>query len=453
MRGLNSASVDLIYLDPPFNSKVDYAAPVGSEAAGATFKDTWSLDDVDLEWIDLIATKHPALHRVVLAAMTRSDKSYLAYMAARLLEMKRLLKPTGSIYLHCDPTMSHYLKLAMDAIFGRPSFRSEVVWKRTAAHGGSRRWGPIHDIILYYSGGGRPTWNRVTEDYDADYLEKYFRLEDEREKFQPISLTGPGSGGGGSSGLPWRGVDPGERHWAVPEKRLPAWFEFPDGYSEMSSQERLDVLDDQGMIYWPPTGKMPRFKQYVSVATGIPVQDIVVDIKPLSGNSAERTDYPTQKPVDLLDRIIRVSSNKGDTVLDPFCGCATTLVAADRLERQWIGIDVSPKSAELVIRRIKGDQGMHHNIVHRSDLPQRTDLGKIPAYNSAGNRKQLYGEQGGNCAGCSEHFMPKHLEVDHIISRSKGGADHISNLQLLCGSCNRIKGDRGMEYLMSKLNL
>ena len=158
MRGMNSESVDLIYLDPPFNSKANYAAPIGSKAAGAAFKDTWTLSDIDVEWINLIEAKHPALYRVLLAAMTASDKSYLAYMAARLLEMRRILKPSGSIYLHCDPTMSHYLKLLMDSIFGRGAFRSEITWKRTNAHSdtkqGGRQHGRIHDVLLFYAGGG-----------------------------------------------------------------------------------------------------------------------------------------------------------------------------------------------------------------------------------------------------------------------------------------------------------
>ena len=150
MRGINSESVDLIYLDPPFNSKANYAAPIGSEAAGAAFKDTWTLSDVDITWLDLIEAKHPALNRVIHAAMTNSDKSYLIYMAVRLLEMKRILKPTGSIYLHCDPTMSHYLKLVMDSIFGKQNFRNEVIWKRTSTKSLAKRYAVNTDRILYY---------------------------------------------------------------------------------------------------------------------------------------------------------------------------------------------------------------------------------------------------------------------------------------------------------------
>ena len=174
---MNSESVDLIYLDPPFNSKANYAAPIGSKAAGAAFKDTWTLSDVDAEWVNLIEAKHPALYRVLLAAMTSSDKSYLAYMAARLLEMRRVLKPTGSIYLHCDPTMSHYLKLVMDAVFGRRNFRNEIVWKRQSAHSRARRYGPVHDVLLYYFSTDRPTWNRTLTDLRPNLYRLVLPLE------------------------------------------------------------------------------------------------------------------------------------------------------------------------------------------------------------------------------------------------------------------------------------
>lgn len=173
----------------------------------------------------------------------------------------------------------------------------------------------------------------------------------------------------------------------------------------------------------------------------------------LGARSKERTGYPTQKPLKLLERIIKASSNPGDVVLDPFCGCATTLVAADDLQRSWVGIDISPKAAQLVVSRIEERQGLFRDIVHRTTIPQRTDLGPLPAYSCADNRQTLYGQQGGSCAGCSEHFKPHHLEVDHIIAVAKGGTDHLSNLQLLCGHCNRVKGDRGMEYLRTKLQL
>ena len=180
LRGLNSESVDLIYLDHPFNSKTDYAAPIGSKAAGAAFKDTWTLSDLDVEWINLIEEKYPALYRVLLATLTDSDKSYLIFMAARLLEMKRALKDTGSIYLHCDPTMSHYLKLVMDVIFERTNFRNEIVWKRTYAHGGADRWGSVHDTLLMYSKSDSCKWTGMTQEYSAEYLGDRYSKTDER---------------------------------------------------------------------------------------------------------------------------------------------------------------------------------------------------------------------------------------------------------------------------------
>ena len=177
-------------------------------------------------------------------------------------------------------------------------------------------------------------------------------------------------------------------------------------------------------------------------------------IQPLMpSDKRERIGYPTQKPLALLDRIIAASSNPGDMVLDPFCGCATACIAAEQLHRQWVGIDISPKAADLVRQRMRDELGMFYDGAHRTDIPSRTDLGKLPRYNSPENRKLLYGEQGGHCAGCADHFEPRHLEVDHIIARKRGGTGHVNNLQLLCGNCNRIKGDRGMDYLRVKLQL
>ncbi|MCY4108307.1 MAG: DNA methyltransferase [Chloroflexi bacterium] len=178
------------------------------------------------------------------------------------------------------------------------------------------------------------------------------------------------------------------------------------------------------------------------------------EISIINPNARERIGYPTQKPIKLLERIIAASSNPGDVVLDPFAGCATTCVAADRLDRQWAGIDLSPIAGELVLKRLRDDRGpLFDDVIHRTDRPLRTDLGSILRYNAPANRKALYGEQSGNCGGCGHHFEARHLEVDHIIPRSKGGTDHLANLQLLCSSCNRLKGDRGMEYLRVKLQL
>ncbi len=439
MRGINSASVDLIYLDPPFNSKTNYAAPIGSKAAGAEFRDTWTLDDVDNAWLDLIEAKHPALNRVIHAAMTNSDKSYLIYMAARLLEMKRILKDTGSIYLHCDPTMSHYLKLAMDAVFGKENFLADITWKRYAPHSLSKSAvDTISDHLLYYAKDNTHVMaNRVTLQLDTEKLNKKFpHVETETgRRFQHVALE---QNSNRSSAGEVRKIG---------DKTVTSDIGWR--WNQSTFDER--IAKNPYLIYWTRTGK-PRYKIYADEYSGEPVGNIWTDIPYLSSGDSERTGYPTQKPVALLNRIIEASSNESEVVFDPFCGCATTLVAADRLQRDWIGIDISAKAVELVIERIKDDQGLLEDIIARDDVPNRTDLGEIPRYNAPENKTRLYGEQGGHCNGCGEHFQTQHLEIDHIIAISVGGTDHIDNLQLLCSHCNRVKGERGQEYLISRLN-
>ena len=451
MRGMNSNSVDLIYLDPPFNSKANYAAPIGSKAAGAEFKDTWYLDDIDKEWIQSIAKKYPKIYHVLLATMKDSDKAYLAYMAPRMIEMERILKPTGSIYLHCDSTMSHYLKLLMDAIFGRDNFRNEIVWKRSSNKNFSsqKQFGRVSDKILFY--GSPINLSAVQIPLDEDYIRKFYRHDDEiYGRWQSDNLTG-GALGGGESGEPWRGYDPSKfnRNWCLPSvSNYGKWLgEKVQGYlQEPSILKRLDMLNNAGMIHWTKNG-VPRLKRFL---LGDPKQtpnDIWSDLPALTAQSKEKVGFPTQKPLALLDRIIDASSKEGDIVFDPFCGCATTLVSAEfrPQRRRWVGIDISSKAAELVIERIESSQGMYKDIISRKEMPQRTDLGKLSHPRSHFN--ELYGNQGGYCNGCKEHYEPNICEVDHIIAKSKGGTDHIDNLQILCRPCNMKKGNRSMEYL------
>ena len=242
--------------------------------------------------------------------------AYLSYMAERLLIMHRILKPTGSLYLHCDPTASHYVKSLLDAIFGHSNFRNEIIWKRTGAHGGARRWGPIHDTLLFYSKGNHYTWNRSYQSYDRDYVDKFFRYSDQRGRYRATILTGP-EVRHGDSGRDWRGVNPtaSGRHWAVPQgATLHHSFRRPDGFSDMTVQEKLDVLDEAGFIHWPERGSVPSFKQYLEASVGNPIQDIIWDIPPALGT--EDMGYATQKPRPLLERIIAASSNPGDVVLE-----------------------------------------------------------------------------------------------------------------------------------------
>ena len=301
MRGMNSESVDLIYLDPPFNSNRNYAAPIGSKAAGAAFKDTWTLDDVDLAWHGEVAEQHPALYAIIDAARESHGKgmqSYLIMMGVRLLEMRRILKPTGSIYLHCDPTASHYLKLVMDAVFGVRNFRNEIIWRRTTSHSDAKGFGNVHDSILFYNKGNDFQWNKVFQPLDDDYVEKYYRYKDSnKRRFMSADFSGAGAGPVRNFGKRGMIAPPSGRHW-------------------MYDDAGIARLLQDNKIYWTRNG-VPRLKVYLDEHLGQPAQDVWNDILPLRSWHKERIGYPTQKPVALLDRIIKASSNEDDVVLDP----------------------------------------------------------------------------------------------------------------------------------------
>ncbi len=304
-------SVDLVYLDPPFFSNRVYEVIWGDEAEIRSFEDRW----------------------------TGGLQHYVGWMKDRVAEMHRILKPTGSLYLHCDPHASHYLKVMLDGIFGPGMFRNEIVWKRSHAHNSAGRYGANHDIILYFSKGRRPTWNKVYQRYDASYIEKHYRHIDPvtGRRYKRENPTGAGISKG-ITGQPWRGIDPTAkgRHWARPP-------------------EELDRLDAAGLIYWSKRkGAWPYIKLFLDDRSGIPAQDTWTDIDPINMRARERTEvgYPTQKPEALLERIILASSNEGQVVLDPFCGCGTTVTVAHRLDRKWLGIDISPTAIEIMRRRL-----------------------------------------------------------------------------------------------------
>jgi len=448
LRGMNSGCVDLIYLDPPFNSNRTYEAPIGSKAAGASFKDAWTLDDVDVYEHGELADRNPAAYAVIEAARQAHGKgmmSYLIFMAVRLMEMQRVLKPTGSIYVHCDDTASHWLRVLMDGLFGKDTFRNYIIWKRIGNHNDAGRFGRTGDHLLFYGSEIRRIGVRVPLS-DGNVRSKY-RHRDERGRYRRDNLTGAGRSYG-EAGQPWRGWNPTDmgRHWSVPKTGVyAAWITdnlIPGYQKEEGVLARLEMLDAAGLITFTANGT-PELKRYLHANPGQVPPDIWTDIPPVNSQARERTGYPTQKPLTLLDRIIRASSKEGDLVLDPFCGCATALVAADRLGRRWAGIDLSELAIRLVKDRIVQDRGpLWGDVNARTDPPRRTDLGTLPNYRT--HRHRLYGTQEGICAGCDTHFPFRVMDVDHILPKSRGGTDHIDNLQLLCSGCNRSKGNRTM---------
>ncbi len=328
-----------------------------SPAQIKAFGDTWNWAGAAESWASFAeicpVPKVIELMRGFHNTLGENDvMAYLVMMAPRLYHLWRVLKPTGSLYLHCDPTASHYLKLILDAIFGAKNFRNEIVWKRTNAHGSAKRWGPVHDVIFYYTKGHDYIWHKVYEDYDAAYVENFYKLSDANGYYQLVSLTGAGTRTG-DSGKVWRGVDPTSvgRHWAIPLKTLYGIIDSASAVG-LTTQQKLDILDQSGMIYWPTKGSTPRYKRYLTETPGVSIQDVINDIQPLSAHAAERLGYPTQKPLALLERIINASSNPGDVVLDPFCGCGTAIVAAQKLGRNWLGIDVTPIATSLIQKRL-----------------------------------------------------------------------------------------------------
>lgn len=342
------ASVDLIYLDPPFNSNANYNVlfkeKTGEESAAqiTAFEDTWQWSlEAEAVYKELVTggpRKLADLMQALLAFLGRNDMmAYLVMMAIRLVELHRVLKLTGSIYLHCDPTASHYLKLLMDSIFGAECFLNEIIWKRTTAHSSAKRFGPIHDTLFYYAKSDEVIWNAQFTEYDDAYLEKYYRYDDgDGRLYWRNSLTAAGVRHG-SSGETWRGINVTAtgQHWKF-------------------TVEKLDELDAAGMIYWPKGGRgFPQIKRYRDELKGVAVGDIWTDIDRINQVAAERLGYPTQKPEALLGRIVKASSNEGDIVLDPFCGCGTAVAVAERLKRRWIGIDITYLAINLVQRRMR----------------------------------------------------------------------------------------------------
>ena len=392
MRTLPDDSIDLIATDPPFNSKRDYFIPYRDESGQApdtlikAFSDTWTWGPTAEEAYDHLIRETGGQTGDTIQGLQNflnqtPMMAYLVMMAVRIVEMHRILKPTGSLYLHCDSSASHYLKIILDAIFSPTNFKNELIWKRTSAHNIGGRYGRVHDTILFYGKSPKSLWNPVYTDHDPEYLEKFYRYEDERGRYRIGDLTGAGVRRG-ESGTPWRDVDPNDagRHWRTPP--TDAWPEDvvpPKNYADLSVQKRLDFLDANGLIYWPPAGKVPSFKRYLSTSKGRRMSDVVTDILPLGSHSKERTGYPTQKPIELYERLIKASSNEGDLVLDPFCGCGTTLMAAESLNRNWIGIDITYFAIGTVNQQFEKLFPQHRDAVTITGTPENAEQALVLA--------------------------------------------------------------------------
>ncbi|HEX2836596.1 MAG TPA: DNA methyltransferase [Phycisphaerales bacterium] len=322
LKRLPDACVDLVYIDPPFNSNRNYEVFWGETKEKRAFED-----------------RH------------ESTQAYIDYMRPRCVELARVLKKTGSFYYHCDWHASHYVKVMLDQLFGESAFQNEIIWKRTSAHSSAVRYGPVHDTIFFYTGSDKYTWNPSYQPYDKEYLDNFFEMEDEDgRRWKRMDLTGDGVRNG-ESGEAWKGVDVTRkgRHWAIPKDAIELYKVKAEG-----TLARLDELDEKGAIHWPKKSDgVPRLKQYADLMPGVPLQTVWNDIRPIHNLSQERLGYPTQKPLALLERIINASSNANDIVIDAFCGCGTALVAAQSLGRQWIGIDISPTACRVMAKRLR----------------------------------------------------------------------------------------------------
>jgi len=345
---IKDESIDLIYLDPPFNSKATYnvlfKTPAGheSDAQITAFDDTWHWgEQAEKEFNEILHqsnTDVAEMMRALRSFLGENDMmAYLTMMANRLLELHRVLKPTGSLYLHCDPTASHYLKVVLDGVFGPKNFQSEISWKRSSAHSdakqGRKIYGNIRDIIFLYTKTDSWTWNWLYTAYSKEYTEGFYKHIDSTtgRRYRLDNLTAAKPGGDTSYEFygtkPYRG-----RYWAY-------------------SKEKMEQFKKDGRLYFPKNGGTPSYKRYLDEMPGVPLQNDWDDIKPAPRN--EYLGYPTQKPLSLLERIIKTSSNEGDLVLDPFCGCGTTVHAAQKLNREWIGIDRTHLAISLIEKRLR----------------------------------------------------------------------------------------------------
>jgi site-specific DNA-methyltransferase (adenine-specific) len=443
-------AVDLIYLDPPFNSKRDYNI-LFKESSGEApasqikaFGDTWQYSEeterarAEISGIALQygCPKLPLVLDGFIDVLGRNDvTAYLVMMAIRLLELKRVLKPTGSFYIHCDETASHYLKVLLDTVFGARGYRNELIWKRTSAHNDAGRYGRVHDVVLYYTKSDKFTWNQIYEPFADEYVEQYYRYKDANgRRFMSGDLGAAGLTGGGYE-YEWNGVT---RIWRCP-------------------QSTMEKLETEGKIFYTRNG-IPRLKRYLDEAKGLPASDVWTDLESLRSWHGERLGYPTQKPEALLERIIQASSNEGDVVLDPFCGCGTTISVAQKLNRKWLGIDVTYLAIALIESRLKGQYDLkpktdYHVVGVPADLASALDLFRrdpyqfqfwaltlIPAFPAGGEKKK--GADKG-IDGLVTFVDGAHRKTQTVIVQVKGGHVTVNQIRDLRGTLEREKAAMG----------
>ena len=492
LRGMNSETVDLIATDPPFNTKRNRSGSAGfyvdkwKWGDEGKLPDQWAWNEVQPIWLEEIKDQNPALYEVIeAAAACHGDDiaAFLCFLSVRLLEMNRVLKPTGSLYLHCDHTANAYIRMALDAIFGAKNFRNEVVWERSGGKSDAKRFGAVHDTIFYYSKTSARAWNPQYIPHDPEYIASTYKHNDQDGRglycTMPLHAEGPS---GGESGTPWKGYSPAEEgnHWRTPTKGVMGKYiqnnnlieGWPDLYPTVHT--RLEALDNAKLIAWSDNG-VPRLKTYLSATKGIALTDLIKDI-PMAP-AGERTGSPDQKPLALYQRIILASSNPGDLVLDPFAGCATTIIAAKKNGRRWVGIDRRKDARFHVVCRMMGvrakdaeklrqrpdladwmnGQLAHHESNFRTDPPVRTDEGDTaapflaPVYTLNQQSALTHHEMknylletfGLQCWGCNFKAPdPRYLQLDHAEPKADGGSNHLDNRALLCQPCNQAKSNR-----------
>lgn len=445
-----SESVDLVYLDPPFNSNATYnvlfRSPTGEAAESQieAFEDSWhwtthpggseyAFDEV----IQSGNSDAAELLRAMRAFLGENDMmAYLAMMAVRLIELHRVLKPTGSLYLHCDPTASHYLKLLLDAVFGPENYRSEIIWKRTTSHNDATRTFPdVSDTIFFYSKSPKYFFQRQFTEYDPTYVASKYRHRDNNGRLYRLSdLRSPNPRP--NLMYDYKGYKPHPNGWAL-------------------SREKMEEADRLGLLEFPknPEGRI-QYRRYLDERSGMPITNVWDDIRPINSMAQERLRYPTQKPLPLLERIIEASSNEGDVVLDPFCGCGTAIHAAQKLGRQWIGIDVTHLAIHLIEKRLKAAfpgiqyevHGTPKDLGSAQDLARRDKhqfelwaLAQVDAVPWKGGRK-------GPDSGIDGiiYFKPDGKRTEKAIVEVKGGGTGVKDIGRLAQVMEREKAPLGV---------